>query len=386
MPKEPDWIRYMRWNEGGPAPASPPSATSARPDCPPELLTVVVPTKNRARYLRATIDSILNQDYPAIECIVIDGASIDGSDKILQSYGDRIRWISEPDTGPFDAINKGWAMASGQVLAWLNADDTYTQGAVGCAMHFLATHPDVSVVHGACGLTDGDGNLSFLLAAPRWDLDVAFEHCEHFIYQPTAFIRREALERAGGGVVREWSHDYDLWFRIALTGGVIQEINVHLANARRDQPENDYGLPDRYGPAMVSMIRRLSLREDLPPRLQVRRQRALSNAQARCVRYLSLRFPRHWLIGAISLTRACRTDPPNSVAVLSDSLVVIGWNHPSAALAQRTSAGVIGGLAKVAGRLGPRFWSPGAIAMAALAIQIWGVGRAIRERPGEVGL
>ena len=387
MSKDPPWLRYVRWNEGEPGPflASASNLDAGSVESSP-VVSVIVPTKNRARYLRATIDSILTQDYPAIECIVVDGASVDDSIQILKSYGERIRWVSEPDSGPFDAINKGWEMASGSVLAWLNADDMYMPGAVRCAVSFLESHPDVGLVHGACGLTDEEGNLQFLMAAPRWDLDVAFEHCEHFIYQPTAFVRKSAVDRAGNGVCAEWSHDYDLWFRIALTGGLIEETNIHLANARRDQPENDEGLPARYGPAMVSMIRRLSARPDLPPRLQVKRRRALSNAHARRVRYVRLRYPRHWLLALKSMARTASIDPANVPGIVRDSLIVLGWQYSAIAVLERALSSAVQAFKRLFLQLGsPRLWNPTTLALTAMTIQLWAILKLLGQRPDSSG-
>jgi len=102
------------------------------------LVSVVVPCLNRARFLVPTIESILEQDYPHLECIVVDGGSTDATVGILQSYGDTISCVSEADDGHADAINKGWWMSQGQILAWLNADDLYvTPHAVGKAVAYL---------------------------------------------------------------------------------------------------------------------------------------------------------------------------------------------------------------------------------------------------------
>jgi len=85
---------------------------------PETLVTVVIPTRNRADYLRSAIESVLSQDYAHVECIVIDAASTDDTIELLESYGDRITWHSRPDRGAFDAINEGWRLGTGDVLAW----------------------------------------------------------------------------------------------------------------------------------------------------------------------------------------------------------------------------------------------------------------------------
>jgi hypothetical protein len=113
--------------------ASSPSATGAGGSERAPLVSVIIPTKNAAEYLVGCLDSILSQDYPNIECIVMDGGSTDATRDILASYGDRVRWTSQPDGGAFDAINCGWQRSRGEILAWLNADDSWAPGAMAIA-------------------------------------------------------------------------------------------------------------------------------------------------------------------------------------------------------------------------------------------------------------
>src|SRR5690348_7251696 len=98
------------------------------------LVSIITPSLNQAAFIEAAIESVLAQDYPAIEHVVVDGGSTDGTLDLLKRYGQRVRWISEPDAGQSDAINKGVRMTSGPLLAWLNADDQYTPGAVSRAV------------------------------------------------------------------------------------------------------------------------------------------------------------------------------------------------------------------------------------------------------------
>ena len=110
---------------------------------PAPTVSIVTPSFNQGRFIRETIESVLSQDYPAIEYMVIDGGSTDETVSILKSYGNRIFWISEPDSGQSDAINKGWKRATGEILTWLNSDDVYLPGAIAKAADYLQRHPNV---------------------------------------------------------------------------------------------------------------------------------------------------------------------------------------------------------------------------------------------------
>src|SRR5262249_45936520 len=122
-------------------------------------ITVVTPSFNQARFITETIESVLSQDYPGLEYIVMDGGSTDGTQEILRRYGDRVRWVSEPDRGQADAVNKGVALAHGEIIGWLNSDDTYAPKALEKVARVFAGSDDLAVVYGDADHVREDGTF-----------------------------------------------------------------------------------------------------------------------------------------------------------------------------------------------------------------------------------
>lgn len=208
----------------------PNSATSVSDSQPLPTVTVVTPSYNQGRFIRETIDSVLSQDYPAIEYMVIDGGSTDDTVSILKSYGSKVSWISEPDRGQSEAINKGWKRATGEILAWLNSDDIYLPGAISKAVTYLQSHPDVGLVYGDGFHISEEGQALGRFPSEPFSKDRLKETC--FIAQPGAFMRRSVIEQVGW--VQEslrYCMDYDLWIRISKRYQ-LQYVPIPMASIR----------------------------------------------------------------------------------------------------------------------------------------------------------
>jgi glycosyltransferase involved in cell wall biosynthesis len=180
------------------------------------LITIVTPSYNQAEFLETTIRSVLEQDYPNIEYIVVDGGSTDASIDIIKKYSHKLAWwVSEKDKGHADALNKGFSHANGEILAWLNSDDTYHSGAISDAVAVLHAHPEVGLVYGDADLTDKNGNIIGRFSSRQTDYDRLLRGSVH-IPQATTFFRKELWQQVGPlSLSLFFAFDYDLWVRFS---------------------------------------------------------------------------------------------------------------------------------------------------------------------------
>lgn len=199
------------------------------------LVTVVTPTLQTERFISATIESVMKQDYPKIEYIVMDGGSTDGTLDVLRSYERKhprnidFRWFSSPDKGTSDAINNGLARAQGSVLGYLNADDTYAPGAIRAAVEALTQDPAAQGVYGDADWISEQGSVIGRYPTHAFVPEMLQSEC--FICQPASFIRREAFFAIGGfDASLQFGYDYDFWIRFSKQYRLIQTNRVLAAS------------------------------------------------------------------------------------------------------------------------------------------------------------
>jgi hypothetical protein len=182
------------------------------------LVTVVTPSYNQGRFIAATIESVLGQDYPNLEYLIFDGASTDETADVVARYADRLTFVSEPDRGQSDAINKGFRRARGEIVAWLNSDDLFLPGAVRTAVEALTAHPDAGAVYGEGFQIDEGGAVISRFAATRpfnlWRL----LNLSDYILQQTVFFRRSVFDEVG------WI-DEDLYY--GMDWEILMRIGLH---------------------------------------------------------------------------------------------------------------------------------------------------------------
>lgn len=178
--------------------------------------SIVTPSYNTGRHIADAIQSVLSQDYSDFDYLVMDGASTDNTVEVLRGFKDRIRWISQKDAGQSDAIRKGFCQTTGDILAWLNADDMLAPGALRIVADYFAAHPEVDLVYGDASYIDADGEeIGPCVHVEPFSLSRLLRYSD-FIVQPAAFFRRSAYDAVGGlDPTLHYGMDYDLWLKLA---------------------------------------------------------------------------------------------------------------------------------------------------------------------------
>jgi glycosyltransferase involved in cell wall biosynthesis len=200
-------------------------------------LTIVTPSYNHAHFIERTIESVLNQAYPDLEYIVMDGGSTDGTVEILKRYADRLTWRSEKDRGQSDAINKGLRMATGDIVAFLNSDDRYEPGALAKVARYFDQNPETAWAYGKCRIiNEHDAEIRRPITWYKNLLSRSYSYrkllAENYVSQPATFWRRSVHDEVG--YLNEDEHyvmDYEFWLRLGqrYPAGVIDD---YLASFR----------------------------------------------------------------------------------------------------------------------------------------------------------
>lgn len=181
-------------------------------------ISIVTPSLNQAAFLEETIQSVINQHYPNLEYVVIDGGSTDGSVEIIKKYKKNLKyWVSEIDRGHGDALNKGFSHTTGEIMAWINSDDKYTPWAFKTVAEIFARHPDVMWITGLNSLWNDKGAMIEATRVPKNIYDFLNGDYE-WVQQESVFWRRSLWERAGGYINDNYKLmiDGELWTRFFL--------------------------------------------------------------------------------------------------------------------------------------------------------------------------
>ncbi len=197
--------------------------------------SVVTPSFNQAPFIEECLWSVKSQNHPAIEHIVVDGGSTDGTVALLRQYSAKpdwkhLTWTSEPDRGQADAINKGFARATGEIFAYLCADDTYLRSAFSLVHEHFTLSRNADLIYGSCVFTDQSGRPLRLKRAVAFDRRMLLRH--NIIWQPTVFFRSQVWEQTGPfSESLNYAMDYEYWLRASQTCR-IQSVDAQLATYR----------------------------------------------------------------------------------------------------------------------------------------------------------
>ncbi|MGD0576302.1 MAG: glycosyltransferase family 2 protein [Anaerolineales bacterium] len=273
-------------------------------------ISIVTPSFNQVQYLPDCLHSVLAQDYPNLEYLVIDGGSTDGSLEILKKLEDRLAyWVSEPDQGQAQAVNKGWARASGEVLGWVNSDDLLTPGALARVSASYLAHPRAALIFGDVQEINAAGRLVRTKRMAGFDLRSLI--LGKNMGQPGVFVSRRAYSKLGGlDESLHYALDFDFFLRawLASSAGDFVYLPAVLAASRLWTQSKTGQNAARFGAEYRRVLDVTFQRADLPQEIKSLKQRAYSRAFL--FRQARLYFQaRKNILGLAWLTRSVAREP-----------------------------------------------------------------------------
>jgi glycosyltransferase involved in cell wall biosynthesis len=250
-----------------------------------QLVSIVTPSYNQAPYIEQTIQSVLGQEYPDIEYIVVDGGSTDNSFEIIRKYSHRLAyWISERDSGQAEAINKGFSRANGEILAWLNSDDYYLPDTISTVVQCFEEHPEVVMVYGDMLAVDGDGQTINVQKFKQLSLEDLL--CFQIVGQPSVFFRRSAFAKTGPlETTFHFMLDHHLWIRLAQQGRILHVPQV-LSAARYHPAAKNRARAAEFGREAFRVLEWAKKQPGLADVVAGAGRRALASAHRYDARYL----------------------------------------------------------------------------------------------------
>jgi glycosyltransferase involved in cell wall biosynthesis len=229
-------------------------------------ISVITPSYNQGIYLEETILSVLNQNYPDVELIIIDGGSKDNSPEIIQKYSSRLSyWVSEPDSGQSEAINKGFDRATGDILMWLNSDDVLLDGSLNKINELFNQYPEVDIIHGQA-LLFGDAIKEQVIGKDGVDLE--YKYLAYIPFpQPSSFLRKKVLDKLlKVNTSLHYGMDFDLYVRAYLEGFRFMKVDYLFSKYRIHQSSksnDDLKFASDWAKIFSSVVRSLNGKEKI---------------------------------------------------------------------------------------------------------------------------
>lgn len=288
-------------------------------------VSILVPSFQQAAFLDEAIGSILEQDYPDLEVIVVDGGSTDGSVDVIRPYSDRLAWwVSEPDEGQVDALRKGFAHATGEILGWVNSDDTLLPGAVAAAVEALVEDPELLLVYGDNVLLDERSRELGLLPARPFDLLEMLRTCQNPVPQPGSLLRRRALELQPLDERGFYYFDFELVLGLALHGRA-RRLERPLGGYRLHPASKSVAATTQKAEDHLRVVDAFFSRDDLPPEVRAVEHESRSRSELVAGEYfyagLELRHARRHLLRGLRLDP--RSASPRTLSIVARTFLPV---------------------------------------------------------------